>query len=202
MLPCKSSCCCWRWAACKLIDECQAASVNAVYFRRVLEEELGDSALQKLIGLEQEHSALAADHQKLLQALQAERRHCRALEEEKENLRLTAEEARFNEETAVSKQLEAEDAVQKLEERCRKQRKDLEQLKQLTPEVLQAKIKEKEDELAKERADREEKEAELSKELHEVEGHNLALRMKLKQLEALEGALQKKKMQKKKGKRK
>lgn len=192
LLPCKSSSCCWRWAACKLIDECQSASGHAVYFRRVLEEELGDSVLQKLINLEQEHSVLEASHQQLLREVQAERRAFRVLEEEKEKFRLGAEEARLNEERAVSKEMETHDFVLKLQARCRKQEEDLEQLRELTPEALQAKVAEKEEQLAKALSDHEEEEAKMTSDIKDLKGENAGMRLKLKQLEALESKLAKK----------
>eukprot|EP00930_Biecheleria_cincta_P083024 TRINITY_DN72670_c0_g1_i1.p1 TRINITY_DN72670_c0_g1~~TRINITY_DN72670_c0_g1_i1.p1 ORF type:complete len:306 (+),score=79.67 TRINITY_DN72670_c0_g1_i1:28-918(+) len=192
LLPCKSSSCCWRWAACKLIDECQSASGHAVYFRRVLEEELGDSVLQKLINLEQEYSALEASHQELLREFQAERGACRILEEEKENLRLAAEEARHNKERAVSKHMAAQSEVLKLQARCRQHEEDLEQLRELTPEALQAKLEEKEEQLAKVMGDAEEKEAKMSSDIKDLKGELLGLRLQLKQLEALESKLVKK----------
>ena len=54
---CRSSSCCWRWVATKLLDECLSASGQATEMRRVLEEELGDSILEQFINWEMEHEA-------------------------------------------------------------------------------------------------------------------------------------------------
>lgn len=56
MLPCRSKSCCWRWATSKLVDEVAQARHDATRLRTVLEQELGDSVLQKLLTLRREHA--------------------------------------------------------------------------------------------------------------------------------------------------
>merc|ERR1719375_1908866 len=56
--PCRHGTCCWRWAARRLLDECEFATRNAHQLREAFYEELGDSAVQQLISMQQSYAEL------------------------------------------------------------------------------------------------------------------------------------------------
>lgn len=58
LAPCGSSLCCWRWASQQLLNEYAAARNTAGGLRAVLDEELGQSAKQRLLNLKEDYEAL------------------------------------------------------------------------------------------------------------------------------------------------
>ncbi|CAJ1328334.1 unnamed protein product, partial [Effrenium voratum] len=140
--PCRSVSCCWRWAACELLDECLAAAKGAAEMRKVLEEELGDSILEKLLGLEAEHQALQRRLQELRQELQREQSCRRSLEDQLVQMQKQVDEAELRAlrsaqlaERSQAAQERAEDAARELAEELERQAKNSpEELRRSEPE--------------------------------------------------------------------
>lgn len=203
MLPCKSAACCWRWAASKLIGECQAASNTAAYFRQVLDEELGDSALQKCLDLEAAYEALEGKLQVVQRQVDAERTARIEVEELMEQMKETTAKAIEEKEEAMKAKVAAENESSHLEVKLKKATAELQGMAALTPEMLTKKLAEAEEKLVKVEEDYQEQllKAKLNAdELHEV---NITQKLKLRELQALEAELEKRRRRKhrKKGKK-
>lgn len=56
--PCRHGACCWRWAARRLMGECEVSQRNARHLREAFYEELGDSVAQQLINTQQAYTEL------------------------------------------------------------------------------------------------------------------------------------------------
>jgi len=82
MVPCGSSACCWRWAAQQLLAEYSVVWSTASSLRAVLDEELGQSAQQRLLDLRMEHEALLQKWRSTSAELSLLRKHHTALEGE------------------------------------------------------------------------------------------------------------------------
>ncbi|CAE7553957.1 unnamed protein product, partial [Symbiodinium natans] len=134
--PCRSTSCCWRWVATKLLDECLSAAAKAVILRKTLDEELGDSILQQLLNLEGDHEALQERLGHVRSQFDLERAARSALEEKLADMGVQLQEAVEKsqrsaraESRAVSARLAAEEKVSELQNELDLQAKN-------TPEEL------------------------------------------------------------------
>lgn len=105
--PCRHSTCCWRWAATRLLDEAARAQRCAVTLREAFDEELGDSALQKLINLEQVYAELQNQLMATSDQLECQKRSCSDLE-----IKLADAELRASQELTAREKAEQARAVQ------------------------------------------------------------------------------------------
>lgn len=186
LLPCRSVSCCWRWATAKLVDECTALKADVHHLRTVLEEELGDSALQKLLKLQQEHASLAGKCQNTQRLLDAERGTVRTLREDLARAAEARDEAQANEESAVTRRRKAEELTGGLRERIEALTEELRAALERTPEALEQKLAEAHECLEQTRERAEDKAAQHKRDLAAELDKNCALTYKLKELRAHE----------------
>lgn len=82
LAPCGSASCCWRWASQQLLSDYAAARNTAGGLRVVLDEELGQSAKQRLLNLKEDYEALHHKWRTSTEELDLLRRRFAALEAE------------------------------------------------------------------------------------------------------------------------
>lgn len=190
--PCRSTSCCWRWVATKLLDECRSAADQAVILRKMLDEELGDSILQQLISLEGEHEELQDRLAHVRKEFDLERAARTALEEKLADMSLQLKEAleqsqraQRSENRAVSARLVAEEKVSELQHELDLQAKN-------TPEELKRRTLAAEAEAERIKAESEKLVAKHKAKAEEEMAEKTKLVLKLKELEAIEAMIGKK----------
>lgn len=108
MLSCRLGTCCWRWAARRLLDECEHAQKNAHQLREAFYEELGDSVLQQLIQVQQDYDDLQVQMQASRETLEDQHHAAAALE-----ARLVEQERKRMEAVAAEERAELETEEQR-----------------------------------------------------------------------------------------
>jgi len=186
LLPCRSVSCCWRWATSQLVNECTQARVENRHLRSILEEELGDSALQRLLEMQDSHAALYTKCQALQQELEAERHALDVTREELEAVCTARDEASANEVAAVNSRRACEAHVRELLDRIDALTGDLRSAQERTPEVLERKLAEKQARLDEASSAADEAEARHKKEIALMEEEKADLNYKLRVLRAHE----------------
>lgn len=114
---CQSQSCCWRWASQQILLEYSAIKITKESLRVMLDEELGQSAKQRLVDLESEHRALTAKWRAAVDELSLLQRRHRDLEHEHKHTVVAHHEAESALKVAeeVREELESRTAVQEVE---------------------------------------------------------------------------------------
>lgn len=194
LLPCTSNYCCWRWAANKLLDEAVSSRSEAAALRVAFDEELGDSAQQALLNLQDKHAAVVDTLRATKREIEALERSAHAANErykETEDARAELVDAY---ERAVRARDHADAAAAKAIGNDSSLREELASQKMLADEALrfqdrarkaEAKAKDVHQQIV-------EATAHLTSENQELRREKAELTQKLRQMEALEFSLVKK----------